>query len=81
MGGEMRIGGRDRPRVGVKAKRGLRVRVTLKGCGRGNIANAICCGMMPLSLEHDGRILIFRCARSFGIIGGSAEIIFDSLTA
>jgi hypothetical protein len=31
MGGEMRIGGRGRPRVRVKAKKGLRVSGNLKG--------------------------------------------------
>jgi hypothetical protein len=36
----------------------------------GNIANAMCWGINPLSLEHEGRSSIFYCARSFGIIGG-----------
>ncbi len=31
MGGEMRIGGRGRPRLRLRAKRGLRVRGNLKG--------------------------------------------------
>ncbi len=35
---------------------------------------------MALSLEHDGRTLFCRCARSNGIIGGSVRTIFDSLT-
>jgi hypothetical protein len=63
-------------RVRVNTKRGVRVRGRLK---RGNIANAICCGIMTLSLEHDGRTLFCRCARSNGIIGWSARTIFDSL--
>jgi hypothetical protein len=37
---------------------------------KGNIANAMCWGITPLSLEHEGRSSIFYCARSFGIIGG-----------
>ena len=46
---------------------------------KGNIANAMCWGITPLSLEHEGRSSIFYCARSFGIIGGTGRTIFDSL--
>ncbi len=45
----------------------------------GNIANAKCWGINPLSLEHEGRSSIFYCVRSFGIIGRTGRTIFDSL--
>ena len=67
-GCESMFWGRGRGRVRMNAERGVRVRVSLKSV-RGNITNAICCGIMPLSLEHDGRTLLCRCARSNGIIG------------
>jgi hypothetical protein len=58
---------------------GMRVR-RLMGLREGNIANASCWGINPLSLEHDGRTPFYRCTRSNGIIGGKVMLIFDSLT-
>lgn len=49
------------------------------GLRGGKNANALSLRIYPLSLEHEGRSLIFRCARSCGIIGGSRGTIFDSL--
>ncbi len=46
---------------------------------KGNIANLMCCGINPLSLEHEERSSVFYCARSFGIMGGTGRTIFDSL--
>jgi hypothetical protein len=57
---------------------GLRA-MTMMWLRKGNIANVMCWGITPLSLEHEGRSSIFYCARSFGIIGGTGRTIFDSL--
>ncbi len=46
---------------------------------KGNITNAMCWGINPLSLEHEGRSSVFYCARSFGIMGGTGRTVFDSL--
>jgi hypothetical protein len=45
----------------------------------GNITKAMCWGINPLSLEHEGHSSILYCARSFGIVGGTGRTIFDSL--
>jgi hypothetical protein len=63
--------------VGVGISGGWRFRAM--GLREGNIANAICWGINPLSLEHEGRSSIFYCAHSFGIIGEMGRTIFDSL--
>ncbi len=55
----------DKCWLGFRAMRMMWLRV-------GNIANAMCWGINPLSLEHEGRISIFYCARSFSIIRGTA---------
>ncbi len=48
------------------------------GLREGNVANARCWGITPLSLEQEGRTQ-FWCARSLSIIGGNCRPIFDSL--
>ncbi len=58
----------DKCWLGLRAMRMMWLR-------KGNIANAMCWGMNPLSLEHEGRSSIFYCARSFGIIGGRAGLL------
>jgi hypothetical protein len=63
---------------GDKLLLGLRVK-GLMGLREGNIANARCWEIKPLSLEHEGHTQLCRCARSFGIIGGKRRPIFDSL--
>ncbi len=59
-------------RLGVKMRCGSVLRV-------GNVANARCWGINPLSLEHEGRTQLYRCVRSFGIIGGKCRSIFCRL--
>ncbi len=44
----------------------------------GNVANARCWGIKPLSLEQEGRTHCW-CARSLSIIGGKCRPILDSL--
>jgi hypothetical protein len=62
----------DKCWLGFRAIRMIWLRV-------GNITNAMCWEINPLSLEHEGRSSIFYCARTFGIIGGTGRTIFDSL--
>ena len=49
------------------------------GLRGGKNANALSLRIKPLSLEHEGRTQFYRCARSYGIIGGGVRTIFDSL--
>jgi hypothetical protein len=49
------------------------------GLRGGKNANALSLRIKSLSLEHEGRTLFYRRARSCGIIGGSRGTIFDSL--
>ncbi len=57
----------------------LRYRIKrLMGLREGNVANARCWGINPLSLEQEGRTHCW-CARSLSIIGGKSRPIFDSL--
>jgi hypothetical protein len=62
---------------GEKLLLGFGVR-RLMGLRDGNVANARCWGINPLSLEQEGRTHCW-CARSLSIIGGKGETIFDSL--
>ena len=62
----------DKCWLGLRAMRMMWLR-------KDNIANAMCWGINPLSLEHEGRSSIFYCARSFVIIGETGRTIFDSL--
>ncbi len=48
----------------------------MMGLREGSIANAMCGGISPLSLEHEGRSSIIYYACSFGIEAG--RTIFDS---
>jgi hypothetical protein len=50
-------------KLGVKIRCGGELR-------GGNIANASGLRIYPLSLEYEGRTQFYRCARSYGIIGG-----------
>jgi hypothetical protein len=62
---------------GEKLLLGFRVK-RLMGLREGNVANARCWGINPLSLEQEGRTHCW-CARSLSIIGGKCKPIFDSL--
>ena len=62
---------------GEKLLLGFRVKKSM-GLREGNVANARCWGINPLSLEQEGRTHCW-CARSLSIIGGKGETIFDSL--
>ena len=82
-----KIGGRHRMvlwrSVGVLCARGEKLLLgfgvrRLMGLRDGNVANARCWGINPLSLEQEGRTQCW-CARSLSIIGGKGETIFDSL--
>ena len=69
--------------VGVLCARGEKLLLgfgvrKLRGLRDGNVANARCWGINPLSLEQEGRTQCW-CARSLSIIGGKGETIFDSL--
>ena len=64
-------------RGGEKLLLGFGVR-RLMGLRDGNVANARCWGINPLSLEQEGRTHCW-CARSLSIIGGKGETMFDSL--
>ncbi len=62
---------------GKKLLLGFRVK-RLMGLREGNVANARCWGINPLSLEQEGRTHCW-CARSLSIIGGKCRPILDSL--
>jgi hypothetical protein len=61
---------------GEKLLSGFRVK-RLMGLREGNVANARCWGINPLSLEQEGRTHCW-CACSLRIIGGKCRPIFDS---
>ena len=65
-------GGKDEFMVGMKVRK-------VMGLRGGKNANALSLRIKPLSLEHEGRTQFYRCARSYGIIGGGVRTIFDSL--
>ena len=69
--------------VGVLCARGEKLLLVfgvrrLMGLRDGNVANARCWGINPLSLEQEGRTHCW-CARSLSIIGWKCRPIFDSL--
>ena len=64
--------GGENPLSGSRVKR-------LMGLREGNVGNARCWGIKPLSLKLEGHTHCW-CARSLSIIGEKCRPIFDSLT-